>query len=177
MQCRALTARSYLAQSCRVAACIVLLVASCAAPRWRPEHPTPGKSELPRIDLSIVRKAAANERVRANQIVDGTPYVIEDTRYFPISEAILATDEMGYPAVAFKVRSEAIPEFELWTKQNVGHAMGVALAGELIFVAKLQGPLKDGFAINGGPYGWRPGQAQEVMRRCNARSAVHEPEN
>lgn len=177
MESREPTAYFCLIRLCLVAVCIVPLVASCASTRWRPEHPTPGRSELPRIDLSIVRKAKANERVGANQTVDGTPYVVEETRYFPISEASLASDDMGYPAVAFKVRRDAVADFEIWTKQNVGLSMGVALEGELIFVAGLQGPLKDGFAINGGSNGWRPGQAQELIRRFNATSATREPED
>jgi hypothetical protein len=154
--------------------CTLFLVTGCAVERWRPEHSTPGEAELPRIDLSIVRMAQANERVGANQIFDGTPYVVRDTRYFPIGEAILASDAKGYPAVAFRVRSEAIPEFELWTQQNVGYGMGVALDGQLIFVLKLQGPLKGGFAINGGRYGWRPGQAEAIVRRCNATRVTRE---
>lgn len=163
-----LPARSCSMLLCRIAICIVPVFASCISARWRPTDADPHASTLPRIDLSIVREAKSNERVGANQIVDGKPYVVEEVRCFPIGEARFATDGFGRPCVTFDVRRDAAAEFESWTEKNVGRSLAMSLKGEMICVAEIQDGLRDAFYVTGGTEGWSLEHVQALIRRFNA---------
>jgi hypothetical protein len=125
-----------------------LLLSSCSSTRWRDADPGSHESGLPRVDLSLVHEARANERVGANQAVDGKAYVFEETHYFRISEAGLGMDAFGNGGLAFKVHPESASEFESWTTRHVGRLMGMSVEGELVWVGPISARARDQFMIS-----------------------------
>lgn len=151
-----------------LALCSLFVVASCTGTRWRGTQP----SELRPIDLALVRELQPNEPGSQSRILDGTAYVVEETRHFTLSEATYSTDDYGNVGVGFDVHPKDQKALESWTQQNTGRTIGVLLGDELIYAAKLNDPLRNGVALYWSRENHSEQLLHDLMRKLNATNAA-----
>jgi protein-export membrane protein SecD len=117
--------------------------------RWYPAKLDEDQPEVP-----------YDQRTLVPLIVSPEPWVFSGD---DLDSVGMSADGNGYPAVAFEFKAEKKTPFGDFTEAHLQEGLAIVLNGEVASVATIQSKLPGSGQITGGPAGYKPKEAQELI--------------
>jgi len=121
------------------------------------------------LEFAVVADGSAAPSAGTRTVTHaGVELVIEAPRRFRLDRVAMGRDNLGYPAIEFRIHGSEAKEFERWTGEIVDRRLAILIEGEVVTAPVVQSSLPGEGIISGGAGDFTEAEVRTLYARLRA---------